>query len=190
MPVPLRITRGQGEQIRALDGAITNVSEQGTLGAGPLVRVLWANCREAVVKMFDSPAIFENEVQALTQLRGSLFVPELFGFGTAATPFVLKNHLGKPVPYFHYWLCRSWIDDVPRPRLPISHPQLFAAQLGQFAAECTRARLLMGDGKIGNFLWDGRSMVWLDFGWFYAAGENATVHNSNFCAHLLDTLGW
>ncbi len=186
MPVPYTLDIAQRNWVLGLDPAIEDVEHDALLGTGPVIRVRWKGV-PAAVKLFAEPSIFDNERRALEVLRGSRFVPELFAFGMADTSF--SN--GCSTSPFCHWICRAWVEDNRRKRLPLPEPARFASELSAFCDECTKTGLSMGDGKLENFRWCGRRLTWLDYGWFYPGTPAGVVeHNRAFCGRLLAVLGW
>lgn len=76
-------------------------------------------------------------------------------------------------------------------RLPLVHPERFVVELDRLVAACTGAQVAMADAKRSNFMWDGRTLTWIDFGWFTAEPTAVvSARNRDFRRCLLSRLGW
>lgn len=197
MPVPLTLSGTQLRAVFALNPAIRDLDPQAILGADLIVRGRWESTQPVAIKLFADRIIFDNERTALATLTDSGFVPAMLAWGASGEPFTLVTSTNgvEHATALRYWICREWIAAADRPRLPIANPDRFSHQLRRFVEACTNARLLMQDGKIENFYWDGDRLVWLDLGWFSTSEATSdaaavTSHNHAFHRDLLEDLGW
>jgi hypothetical protein len=189
MPRQTTLTAAQARAVAALHPAITRVHPDAVSGASPIIRVELGG-RPAAIKLFRHATIHRNECHSLAALDGCDLVPRLLAHGEAGAPIHAPGPVDDDTPH-GYWLCRTWIDTGDAHRLPLIHPARFAAELDRLVDACTGAQLAMADPKRANFMWDGRTLTWIDFGWFTAEpAAIAAARNRDFRTSLLSQLGW
>ncbi len=194
MPSEISLTKDQINEIRnAIKVNIDSIDPSSICGTASLnLFCSTKNGQKAVLKLFhpsnqlNIPALavpepYHCELEALKALKNAQYSPRLLEHGELKTRIKIKHFT------LQYWLIRTYGEgDLISSKNGIDTAQtvLIKTQLKQFFTTCCEAEIVVGDLKLDNFVWDGASITWVDFGMFKKCTQKTYRGKQNLRAFL------